>query len=73
MSAFLTVCRIGQNRIFIHTPCMTVYLVISLPKVPCVHRIWFWPTLCMTVILNLTRLQQTKEVHSIQDCVVQAK
>ena len=27
----------GQNRIY--TPYMTVYLAISLPKIPCVHRV----------------------------------
>jgi len=44
------VFRVGQNCTF--TPYMTVYLVISLPKIPYIHRIyiyilyiWFWPTL----------------------------
>ena len=39
--------RVGQNHI--DTPFMTVYTVISLPKMPYVHRIyiWFWPTLRM--------------------------
>jgi hypothetical protein len=39
--------RDGQNRIY--TPYMTVYLVISLPGEPYIHRIylWFWPTLHM--------------------------
>jgi hypothetical protein len=48
-------CRVGQNRIY--TPYMTVNLVISLSKIPCIHGvwfihlftytvyIWFWPTL----------------------------
>ena len=37
--------RVGQNRVY--TPFMTVYLVIPLPKIPYIHRmyIWFWPTL----------------------------
>jgi hypothetical protein len=30
--------RVGQNRI--NTPYMTVYLVISLPKIPYIHRIY---------------------------------
>jgi len=30
--------RAGQNRIY--TPYMTVYLVISLPKIPYIHRIY---------------------------------
>jgi hypothetical protein len=30
--------RVGQNCIY--TPYMTVYLVISLPKVPYIHRIY---------------------------------
>ena len=36
-----------QNRIY--TPYMTVYLVISLPKMPYINRIFMvWPTLIMT-------------------------
>ena len=34
----LVVCRVGQNRIF--TFIYTVYLVISKPKIPYVHRIY---------------------------------
>jgi len=30
--------RVGQNRIY--TPYMTVYLVISLPKILYIHRIY---------------------------------
>jgi hypothetical protein len=30
--------RVGQNRIY--APYMTVYLVISLPKVPYIHRVY---------------------------------
>ena len=43
----LQMCRVGQNRIY--TPYMTVYLVISLPKILYIHRIYtrFWPTLQM--------------------------
>jgi hypothetical protein len=39
--------RVGQNRMY--APYMTVYLVISLPKIP-IHtvNIWFWPTLHMS-------------------------
>ena len=38
-------CRVSQNRIY--TPYMTVYLVISLPKIPYMHRIYMylWPFL----------------------------
>ena len=32
------ICRGGQNRIYI--PYMTVYLVISLPKIPYINRIY---------------------------------
>ena len=31
-----TICRVGQNRTY--TPYMTVCLVISLPKIPYIHR-----------------------------------
>ena len=34
----LGISRVGQNRIY--TPYVTVYLVISLPKIPCIHRIY---------------------------------
>jgi hypothetical protein len=30
--------RVGQNLIY--TPYMTIYLVISLPKIPYIHRIY---------------------------------
>jgi len=42
--------RVGQDRMF--TPYMTVYLVISLPTIPCIHRIyiWFWPALQPCVV-----------------------
>jgi len=32
------ITRVGQNRIY--TQHMTVYLVISLPKIPYIHRIY---------------------------------
>jgi hypothetical protein len=32
--------RVGQNHI--NTPCMTVYLVISLPKMPYICRFYVW-------------------------------
>jgi hypothetical protein len=31
-------CRVGQDRIY--APYMTVYFVISLPKIPYIHRIY---------------------------------
>jgi len=31
-------CRVGQNRIY--TPYIIVYLVVSLPKIPYIHRIY---------------------------------
>jgi len=42
------IARVGQNRMY--APYMTVCMVISLPKIPYIHRIytvyiWFWPTL----------------------------
>jgi len=35
---FYSIYRVGQNRIY--TPYMTVYLVIFLPKIPYIHRIY---------------------------------
>jgi len=37
-SSWQPISRVGQNRIY--TPYMTVYLVISLPKIPYIHRIY---------------------------------
>jgi len=31
------ISRVGQDRIY--APYMTVYSVISLPNIPCIHRI----------------------------------
>jgi len=31
------VCRVGQNRVY--TPYMTVFLVISLPKIPYIYMV----------------------------------
>ena len=41
--------RSGWPEPYIYTPYVTIYLVISLPKLPYIHRIyiWFWPTLAM--------------------------
>ena len=37
------ITRVGQNRI--HTPYMTVYLVIPLPEMLYMHLKWLWQTL----------------------------
>jgi len=49
-------CRVGQNRIY--SPHVTVYLVISLPKIPCIYTvyIWFWPTLFMWAVNYTARM-----------------
>ena len=43
--------RFGQDCMY--TPNMTVYLVLSLPKLPYIHHlhlyIWFWPTLYISM------------------------
>jgi len=36
--AYSLLFRVGQNRIY--TPYMTVYLMISLPNIPYIHRIY---------------------------------
>jgi hypothetical protein len=38
MAMILIMFRVGQNRL--HAPYMTVYSVISLPEIPCIHRIY---------------------------------
>jgi len=40
--------RVGQNRIY--TPYLTVYLVISLPTIPYIHRIYM--VLANTILLQ---------------------
>ena len=45
--------RVGQSRIYKYAPCMTVYLVISLPEMPYVHRIYM-------VLANPTSTQVTQ-------------
>jgi hypothetical protein len=50
VAAFLRIMRrIGQNRLYIGTPYMIVYLVNSLPKIPCIHPYIYgvWPTLAL--------------------------
>jgi len=37
-SGRFVIIRVGQNRMY--TPYMTVYLMISLPKIPYIHRIY---------------------------------
>jgi hypothetical protein len=46
--SILCITGVDHNRIY--APYLTVYSVICLPKIPCIHRvyIWFWPTLCIT-------------------------
>jgi hypothetical protein len=56
--------RFGQDRIYIHN-VRTVYLVISKPKIPCVHRI------CI-VLANPTFLSMSALLLSIFHCNVQA-
>ena len=49
------ICRVGQNRIY--TPYMTVYLVILLPKIPYIHRIY----MVLANPINLVCAQAEKE------------
>ena len=51
----LLICRVGQNHIY--TPYMTVYLVISLSKIPYIHRIYM-------VMANSTHLPCVLLSHS---------
>ena len=52
-------CRVGQSRT--NTPYMTIYLVISLPKIPYVHRIYMVldnPTCLRTLRSQLSTKQR---------------
>ena len=46
--------RVGQNRIY--TPYMTVYFVISLPRIPYIHRIYM-------VLANPTYVPENSKKH----------
>jgi len=53
------ISRVGQNHIY--TPYMTVYLVISLPKIPYIHRVYMVlanPTYFICRSLNMLLLLQ---------------
>ena len=52
-------CRVDQNRIY--TPYMTVYLMISLPKVPYIHRIYM-------VLANPTYVRNCAKSHRTDPC-----
>jgi len=52
--------RVGQNRIL--TPYMTVYLVISLPKIPYMHRIY----MVLANPTNASCINHTQAVNSVQ-------
>jgi len=56
-------CRVGQNHLYVHiyTPYMTVYLVISLPKLPYIHRIYM-------VLANLTHVRSGKRWLIVRCC-----
>jgi len=49
----LQMCRVGQN---VYVPYMTVYLVISLPKIPYIHHIYMVlanpANVCCTIPMN---------------------
>jgi hypothetical protein len=49
-------CRVGQNRIY--TLYMIVYLVISLPKIPYIHRIYM-------VLANPKHVQPTAQLYTL--------
>ena len=55
----LHIFRVGQNRI--NTPYMTVYLVISLPKIPYIHRIYM-------VLANPTHIEA--DLHTCTNVVL---
>jgi len=63
------VIRDGQNCTY--TSYMTVYLVISLPKIPYMHPIytvyiWFWPTL---QVMDATKLLPLPNLHHTLCCL----
>ena len=46
---YIHVTRAGQNRTY--SLYMTVYLVISLPKIPCIHRIYIYIYIYIYMVL----------------------
>ena len=52
--------RVGQNRIY--TPYMTVYLVVFLPKIPYIYRIYM-------VLANSRYIGRLHSVHDVCEAV----
>jgi len=61
------VCRVGQSRIY--TPYMTVYLVISLPKIPYVDRIYMILANPKSVHVCVLHLRTLHTAHLSANCV----
>ena len=60
----LYIFRVGQNRIY--TPYITVYLKISLPKVPYIHRIY----MVLANPIHITYCAKGGgEMHTVAACV----
>jgi hypothetical protein len=59
-----TTHRVGQNRIY--TPYMTVYLVISLPKIPYIHRTYM-------VLANPNDTQRVLQIYTQDEAAKHAE
>jgi len=55
--------RVGQDRI--HTTYMTVYLVISLPNIPYIHRIYIYMVLANPMYVAMCGIGQPKSYGNL--------
>jgi hypothetical protein len=61
----MCICRVDQCRLY--TLYMTVFLMISLPEIAYIHRIyiyiWFWPTLYIWRVSVQNFLQEFYQIY----------
>jgi hypothetical protein len=50
---------VGQNRIY--TPCMTIYLVISLPKIPFIYA----PYMTIYLVISLPKMPYMHRIYMV--------
>jgi len=63
---YVQMCRVGQNRI--HTPYMTVYLVISLPYTHRIYLVLAHPAMRHCLALEAKNLTVYKKEYKVIWC-----
>ena len=57
------ISRVGQNRIY--TYIYTVYLVISLPKIPYIHRIYMVLASPIYLVISLPKIPYIHRIYMV--------